>query len=169
MEALGQFTDSLAGMQGRKAVLYVSDGLPLRPADAPAQAWLNKFDAWIAAQDAREARSALLDMTVILGSPRYDASDLFERLVVRASANGVVFYPLSNGRSLARAGISSEFQSSGSTTGKGAFSHDVAALETFSLEGSLLQMAEGTGGVAFTRTPNIDGLLDNVARDFESF
>jgi VWFA-related protein len=169
VEALGQFTDSLAGMQGRKAVLYVSDGLPLRPADAPAQAWLNKFDDWIVAQDARDARPALQDMTVIIGSPRYDASNLFERLVDRASSNGVVFYPLSNARSLARAGISSEFQSSGSSTGKGAFSQNVAALETFSLEGSLLQMAEGTGGVAFTRTPNIEGLLDNVARDFDSF
>jgi hypothetical protein len=45
----------------------------------------------------------------------------------------------------------------------------VAALEAFSLEGSLLEMAHGTGGVAFTRTPNIEGLLDRVARDFDSF
>jgi VWFA-related protein len=168
-EALAEFTDSLAGMRGRKAMLYVSDGLPLHPADSLAQAWLNKFDDWIISQDANEALPAWQDMSTIIGSPGFDASRAFERLVERASANGVVFYPLSNARNLLRAGISAEFQSSGTTTGKGAFSQDVNALETLSLESSLLQMAEGTGGVAFTRTPNIEGLLKEVAQDFDSF
>jgi VWFA-related protein len=167
--ALEEFSNSLSGMRGRKAVLYVSDGLPLRPADAPAQAWLNKFGDWVQAQNATQARSALLDMSAIVGGPRYDAGKEFETLVDRASANGVVFYPLSNARNIVRSGISAEFQGAGTVTGRGAYSNDVVALETMSLEGSLLQMADGTGGVAFTRTPNVEGLLDNVARDFDSF
>jgi hypothetical protein len=46
---------------------------------------------------------------------------------------------------------------------------DVVALENQSLEGSLLQLAEGTGGIAFTRTTNIGGLLENMIHDFDSF
>ena len=30
-------------------------------------------------------------------------------------------------------------------------------------------MAEGTGGVSFTRTANVEGLMQQVARDFDSF
>ena len=169
VQALGEFTDSLAGMKGRKAVLYVSDGLPLRPADALAQAWLNKFADWIQTEGAQEARLALHDMTSLIGSSRFDNSSHFDRLVDRASANGVVFYPLSNASTLSRSAVSAEFQASGTSTGRGAYSQDVVALETLSLEGSLLRMADGTGGVAYTRTPNVSGLLDEVARDFDTF
>jgi hypothetical protein len=42
-------------------------------------------------------------------------------------------------------------------------------LETFGVESALLTLAEGTGGLAFTRSSNIGGLLDRMARDFDTF
>jgi VWFA-related protein len=167
--ALTRFTHSLAGMEGRKALLYVSDGLPLRPADALAQAWLNKFEFWIQDQQVDDLRSVLLEMTALVGGLRYDASSAFEDLVDHAGANRVVFYPLANARGLMRSQVSAEVMGSGTTSGRGAMSPDVVALETLSLEGSLLELAEGTGGMAFTRTLNVDGLLERVANDFATF
>jgi VWFA-related protein len=169
VSALTHFCNSLAGMPGRKALLYVSDGLPLRPADSLAQAWLNKFEGWVQEQQVTAVRGSLRDMISLSSSSRYDASNEFDRLVDHASASQVVFYPISNARGLRTSSISAEHQGSGTTTGAGAFSADVAALETLSQEGSLLQMAEGTGGVAFSRTTNVEGLLQRVARDFDTF
>jgi len=169
VRALEEFTNSLAGMRGRKAVLYVSDGIPQRPADSLAQAWLNKFADWIIGQNAGRAEDDMREMTILMGSSRYDTSSRFDQLVAAASANRVAFYPLSNGGRQASSGISAEFGSSGTATGSSPMGPDVVALENQSLEGSLLQLAEGTGGIAFTRTANIGGLLDNMVHDFDSF
>lgn len=166
---LQAFTDSLAGMPGRKAVLYVSDGIPQRPADSLAQAWLNKFSDWLLSQGTGRATRELSEMTVLIGSSRYDTSNRFQELVEAAAANRVAFYPLSNAGRFLAAGVSAEFASAGTATGQSALSPDVIALETQSLEGSLLQLAEGTGGIAFTRTTNITGLLDRMVHDFDTF
>jgi len=40
---LGTFINSLAGLPGRKAVLYVCDRLPLRPGEGEWQIWFRKF------------------------------------------------------------------------------------------------------------------------------
>jgi VWFA-related protein len=169
VQALEEFTNSLAGMRGRKAVLYVSDGIPQRPADSLAQAWLNKFSDWIIVQGASRAEDDLRDMTVLMGSSRYDTSSRFDELIATASANRVAFYPLSNGGRQASSGISAEFGGAGTATGSSPLGPDVVALENQSLEGSLLQLAEGTGGLAFTRTANIGGLLEHMVHDFDSF
>lgn len=169
VDILKQLTDSLAGMRGRKAVLYVSDGLPTRPADSLAQGWINKFDAWIMVHDIGELRPDLQELTLMGGSSRFDATRRFEELVEHASANLVAFYPISNGGRTASSRVSAEFGASGTGSGVGPMSQDVVALENLSLESSLLMLADGTGGVAFTSTTNIDGLLERMVRDFESF
>ena len=169
-KAIAGFTDSLAGMKGRKAILYVSDGLPIRPADALVQAWLNKFGEWIMLQDVRGMSDVQSRMTTLVGSSRYDTSSQLDELAAVASANQVAFYPLSNGGRMTRGGaISAEVSGSGTASGQGAYSQDVAALASLSLEGSLLQLAEKTGGLAFTRSANIGGLLERLSRDFDSF
>lgn len=168
-EALAHFTDTLAGLRGRKAVLYVSDGLALRAADSMAQGWLNKFEAWAAAQDAAAALGALRDMETLALSSELDAGDLFDRLVTHASNNGVAFYTISNSSRASPRGVSAEFGAPGTAHGQGPMSPDVVALETQSLESSLLRMAGGTGGLTFTGTANVAGLLDRMIGDFETF
>lgn len=169
LDVLKQFTDSLAGMPGRKAILYVSDGLPTRPADSLAQAWVNKFEGWIFDQNIGDLRPDLRDLTMLGGSARYDATRQFNELVAHASANLVTFYPISNGSRTSSSRVSAEFGAAGTANGTGPMSQDIMALENQSLDSSLLMMAEGTGGVAFTRTTNIDGLLERMVHDFDSF
>ena len=166
--ALAQFTDSLAGMRGRKAILYLSDGLALRGADSLSLAWVNKFETWITTEDA-DLRGELQELLLLSGSSKYDASRRFEELVEHASANQVAFYPISKGGQTARSRVSAEFEGGGATNGSGPMSQDVLALESSSQSASLLILAEGTGGVALTDTTNIGGLLDRVSADFSTF
>ncbi len=168
IDVLGQFIDSLAGMRGRKAMLYVSDGLPMRAADSLTMAWTNKFEDWIMATGA-ELRRDLRELTLMGGSSTYDATPSFNKLVAHASANQVAFYPISNGGRTASSHVSAEFGGSGGSSGRGPMSQDVVTLENLSLDSSLLLLAEGTGGVAFTSTTNIDGLLERMVDDFDSF
>ena len=168
IDAIGQFSDSLAGMRGRKAVLYVSDGLPLRGADSLSQGWVNKFESWITTEGA-DLRRELQDLLLMGSSSRFDASRNFEELVERASANQVAFYPISNGGRTAKSNISAEFSGGDTSSGVGPMSRDVLALENQSQDSSLLMLAQGTGGVAFTNTTNIGGLLERMAGDFDSF
>ncbi len=171
VQAIGRFTESLAGMPGRKAVLYVSDGLPERPAESMGQAWLNKFSDWIVGQNARGLNSVQMEMSRLVGSSRYSAKHQLDELAQVASANGVAFYPISGGGSLTRSGgaVSAERIGAATTSGGGAYSQDVIALESQSLESSLLRLAEKTGGIAFTRSTNITGLLERMVHDFDSF
>ncbi len=170
VQALTRFTESLAGMPGRKAVLYVSDGLPERPAESMGQAWINKFSDWISAQGARGLNSVRMEMNRLVGSSRYSAKRQLDDLAEAASANGVAFYPISSG-GMTRSGgaVSAELGGAATASGGGAYSQDVIALESQSLESSLLRLAEKTGGLAFTRTTNIGGLLERMVHDFDSF
>ncbi len=168
INVLEQFIDSLAGMRGRKAMLYVSDGLPVRAADSLTQAWINKFQDWIMTTRA-ELRSEMRELTLMGGSSKYDATRSFNELVAHASANQVAFYPISNGGRSASSHVSAEFSGSGGSSGLGPMSQDVVTLENMSLDSSLLLLADGTGGVAFTSTTNINGLLERMVNDFDSF
>ncbi len=158
--ALARFTDSLAGLPGRKAVLYVSDGLPVRAADGLTQAWLGKYESWIINNNVRE----LMHEVISLNSLDLDASLEFQELVEHASANRVAFYPIANAGKISSS-ISAEFAGSGA----GGSEIEMAGLEGMSQERSLLEMAAGTGGIAFTRTPNVSRLLGRLSKDFASF
>ncbi|MEO1084333.1 MAG: VWA domain-containing protein, partial [Acidobacteriota bacterium] len=78
VEAMAGFVDTLAGLQGRKALIYVSDGLSLRPGEALYQAFAAKAPANLGRFEL-EARE-------------YDASPLLERLAKVANASRVTFY-----------------------------------------------------------------------------
>ncbi len=157
--ALAELTDSLAGLEGRKAVLYLSDGLAIRAADSLVQAWLAKYENWILTNNV----PYLMSEISALSSLEYDATRELRELVERASANRVAFYPISIG-SRGSSFVSAEYQGTGNGSDIASF-----AVESRSRESSLLEMAAGTGGIAYTGTANVDGLLERLRRDFDSF
>ena len=167
LQAVQEFTDSLAGLPGRKAILYVSDGLQVRAVDALSQAWLNKYSSWIAQQNVTSLTGEMLDLTSAGASSRFDASRYFDSLLSRAAINRVAFYPISDTGS--RSALSPEFAGAGTSSGLGAMSPDVVALDRINREEPLLAMAEKTGGVASTRGSNVLKLLRRVVADFETF
>lgn len=165
LSALERFCGSLAGLPGRKAILHLSDGIEARTGEVLIQAWQNKFEFW--ANNAG-ARSLSSDLATLQTLPR-DTMPAFRRMVEHASAQRVAFYPISNPRHQGAGQVTAEFGGPGSADGLGAYSPNIRALESFNLETTLLLLAEGTGGIAFTRSSNMADLLDRMVADFSTF
>jgi VWFA-related protein len=147
--AVEELVDALAGLPGRKAVLYVSGGVQLRPAEALMSAWESKF-------------SALRDSVGFssFDGRRDDATPLLRSLVDHANANRVTFYTL--GATAELTGVSAE-------AGAGAaFTSQLEGIERMGLQSSLQMIAGGTGGLAGVDGP-VRSLLDRMREDFDTF
>ena len=176
VDTLDRFCSALGGMPERKALVYLSDGLPLRPADALTEAWTGKFQNW-AIQNADDIRNHSVypnaDQTFqrvmnSLASSEFDLRHELRQLTVNASAQRVAFYPISTyGRSSEY--LSASVGGGGITSGSGSMLRRAEDLESFTRDASLLQMAEDTGGQALIRSANLGELLDRVDRDFTSY
>lgn len=79
--ALGQLIEAAAGIPGTKSVLYVGDGLPLRPGEPLARLWADLFP------DHR-------DTGRVTTAAASDAVPDFDRLIEAANRARVTFYPL---------------------------------------------------------------------------
>ncbi|HWM93693.1 MAG TPA: VWA domain-containing protein [Thermoanaerobaculia bacterium] len=82
LNALETVVGWLAGVPGRKAILYVSDGLPAVPGE----------DLFIWAEAYSGFRSG--QRISAMNSGTYDASELFRRVTSKASRNRVAIYPI---------------------------------------------------------------------------
>ena len=109
----------------------------------------------------------LRELTSMVSS-EYDASNDFDQLVAHLSAQRVVLYPITVAGRHSDSHVSAAFSGAG-VSSLGARSADVVSMDNFSNESSLLRMAEGTGGVAFTRSANIGKLIGQITSDFSTF
>lgn len=90
LDALGSVVSWLGGVSGRKAILYVSDGLPLVPGD---DVW-----QWAAMRTALLRSSFSAGKTISgLNGQSYDATRRFRELTAQASRNRVTLYPIEGG------------------------------------------------------------------------
>lgn len=173
--ALGGLCDTLGGLPGRKALLYLSDGLPVRPADPLLEAWSAKFETWAIGNESDirqrsrqpEAVAEFQRLLTSLGSSQFDLRKDFDRLGEQAADDQVAFYPISN-RRVGGAG-SAGIRGRGVYTGTGASVLAGQVSEGLSRGASLLQIAEDTGGAALLGTANLGALMDRVRSDFESY
>ncbi len=175
VQSLQFFSDTLGGLPGRKALLYLSDGIPIRPADSLAEAWIAKYDQWFqqhesAIRNCSRYASAIPDLqraSTGSGTHNFDLHSDFNRLTEKASDNRVAFYPISNhGRNSAF--ISAEVPG-GMDGQSGTMIRSAMIAESHSRAASLLQMADDTGGQALTGNANVGKLLDRVRQDFSTF
>ncbi|HKI87122.1 MAG TPA: VWA domain-containing protein [Thermoanaerobaculia bacterium] len=146
LDALNQLVNSLAGLPGRKAVLYVSDGLPMNPAQ----------DLYYAIQ------SRYPNTSMFNESFTFDASQKFEELTAQANSNRVAFYTIDAGGLRVDAGVTAESRSIG-------LGIDVAQTHRSNLQSSLRLMAQNTGGLAILNTNDVTPGLDKVAQDFNTY
>jgi len=146
IESMKQIVDSLAGLPGRKAILHVSDGLPMRPAEDLYQAIAEKFD----------------DPSAITESTFWDQSRRFGELTARANANRVTFYTIE------AAGLRSSSSGMADTSSARSFI-SVDRAKRLNYQSPLLSMADETGGIAIVGTSNFRGGFDRVAQDFDTY
>ena len=142
---------SLSGLPGRKAILFLGEGLRLRPADPLFRLWWSKFS--------RYARQ--------LGVPNIEAEMSLVRsdqrlaqLVEEANANRVSFYSFDPG-GLRTAGTSAEYQT--------LEANQYLAAETERQLDSLADLSLATGGVGRVRSARFDLLLAEMLEGFASY
>jgi hypothetical protein len=103
ISALSAFASTLGGLPGRKALLYISDGLSVRPNDMLREAWTAKYESWyLANEDAiracpifPDAGRVFQNLITGLSSSQFDLHQEFDRFAAHASDNQVVLYPIS--------------------------------------------------------------------------
>ncbi len=150
IDSLKNTVDSLAGLPGRKAVLYVSDGLQM----------IAGQDIWYAVQGKYGNQS-----TGLTEQFQFDASRRFEELAAQANANRITFYTIDAAGLRTYSSISAETQTAGQP-GQGIF---VDSVQISNLQSPLQMMAEKTGGVAVINANIVMPQLEKIASDFNSY
>ncbi len=146
---LRKLIDSLAGLRGRKAVVYAADSLSLNPAEELYQAL--------------ERRSG--DLTVLHQSIQYDVSRDFQSLAAAANSAKVAFYTLH------AAGLEVPMAASAEVAGSGfdELRSTVDSVRTANLQGSGRLLAGETGGLAFLNTNDFSAGLAQMGDDFSTY
>jgi VWFA-related protein len=150
INALKEVVLSMAGLPGRKALLYVSDGLPMKAAAD----LFNLVDARFPDSPAG-----------LLQASRYKLDRQFRILSSIANGNRVTFYTLEAAGLRSHASLSAEY--GGSIDKTSALEIDVT--NTMNLQEPLQEMARQTGGLATFNTNNIRGGMNRMAEDFRSY
>ncbi len=137
--------NSLAGLQGRKNFIYVSEGLP-------ATAGLEMYEA---------IREKYQDPSASMTEFDYDMNSRYVKIVSSANANGVTIYTLD------ASGLqTSELMSAENKT------TDIHVNDFFvrqNTQAPIRMMAEETGGLAAINTNDWKSNLDQIASDFSNF
>ncbi|MGB5890647.1 MAG: VWA domain-containing protein, partial [Thermoanaerobaculia bacterium] len=150
LDALNEIVSWLAGLPGRKAVLYVSDGLPMVPGE----------DLFYMVNERFKNESSVLSM-----AREFDASRRFMELTARANSNRVTFYTL-DAAGLRPPQTSSVDSPTVGTAGVQSFTESVYISN---IQAPLLMMAEETGGQTIYNTNDVGAGLERIASDFRSY
>lgn len=145
VDAILSTINSLAGLQGRKNFMYISEGLP-------ATAGLELYEA---------IREKFQDPSASMQEFDFDMNSRYVRVVSAANANGVTMYTLD-----ASGLTTSDMMSAENKT------TDVHVNDFFvrqNMQGPIRMMAEQTGGIAAVNTNDWKGSLDQIASDFSNF
>lgn len=148
IDGLKKTVRSMAGLPGRKALLYVSDGLPMR---AGADLFLHLDQRFV-----DQGNGGLL-------ATRYSARSSFHELIAAANSQRVSFYTLEATGLQSHGSLSAESNSDGGSQ----IEFDIE--RTFNNQETLQMLAADTGGLSAFNTNNISGALERMNADFRSY
>lgn len=148
LDSLKETVSSLAGLPGRKAILYVSDGLPMIVGQDVFQAVQEKFSS--------------TSSSAIMESLRYDESRRFTELAAQANASRVSFYTIDAAGLRVSSAISAENRNANA-------SGMVDSMYVSNMQSPLQLLAESTGGKAIYNTNDPARGLLTVGDDFKSY
>lgn len=154
LNALDGVVRSLSGLPGRKALLYVSDSLPVRPGADLLEYYIDRFGS--------DASARFAPTTELLS---VDMSDEFDELTRQANAGQVTLYTLHALGAKPRSSVSAA-NAPASLSNRGDSLADIVALDN--TQEPLVEMAAATGGSAILNTSNFDGAFADLSQDFDS-
>lgn len=145
VRALQDIMTMMAGLPGKKAIIYVSDGLPMSPG-------LELF---------YEIQESYRDTGAVSQSREFDATEMFRSLVNTAAAANITLYTVDARGLESELGIEAENRAPRSTL--------AASIARSNYQDSLVYMAEQTGGIAIVNTNDVGPGLEKIAADFETY
>ena len=145
IDGIKETLDSLAGIQGRKSFLYVSEGLP-------ATAGYELFEA---------IRQKYNDTASTMTEFDFDMNTKYLKIIQSANANGVTIYTLD------ATGLSTPDVLSADNRQSDVQVNDFTFRQN--MQGPIRMMAEETGGISAINTNDWKSSLDQVAADFSNF
>ena len=153
LDLLRDLLGSLAGLPGRKAVLYVADRLPLRSGELVWRAWYERYGLdWGTRLGAPTVDAALLD---------YDSSVVVRELIATANANRVAFYPIGVGADAGPNLSSAANRGGGSTTR--------FFMRNQENNQGLRWLANGTGGRPAIGRGDVAGFFQDLHQDLTDY
>jgi VWFA-related protein len=173
--ALSATVGSLSGVPGRKALLYVSDGVAVTPGEELYEAADDLCSGKMVQMgfelpkdrkplgdtddpDQYDATRAPLD------AQKYSVAKPFEDLAARASANRVTFYTLQASGLQGNAAAEIDSDDSGLLS-----INEIQSTQTNNLKGSLTALAADTGGRAILDANDMLPELARMEEDFDSY
>ena len=151
IDGLADLTSTLAGLPGKKAIVYMSDGLPQQPG-------LSAFD--YIAQDLCPNDPGIVSEANSSAQNR-DETRRFQQITAHANANRVTLFTLD------AAGIRTGLSQSMSFEGRQpSFQND--RMHWTNVQGGLHQLASETGGKALLNSNDLADLLEEVAEQLAS-
>ena len=159
------FTNTLAGLPGRKALLYVSDGMPMRPGQDALQAVTE-----LCSGDSQQlAARGFPAYTAALEAASMSVAEQLRRLTAHANAQRVSFYPLQ------ASGLGTTGTAAAVGLGRGDRGDrllqlaGVSSVAEHNLSESLLYLGNETGGRAIIGTNDFAPELDRLRADLATF
>jgi VWFA-related protein len=152
IDAMQQVATSMAGLEGKKVLLYAGENFPDHPG-ADMNRYVNNLFA------PHLDRNNMPELDTVLGFTGNTLPNVIDQLGKDVSANGVAIY------AIGAASTDSDASAENNTfTDQGyTFTRDAATART------LEQLANLTGGVAVTRTSNFDLAFDTINKDLGSY
>jgi VWFA-related protein len=150
LNTLTQFVDSLAGLPGRKALVYVGEGVLMRPGEALLQEWEAAF------------RSYDPTFSAVAEAGRYAVNREFGEMIRRANSARVTFYCVDGSPESGNQGVSAERASMTADPTS-------AIMSASSLRQSLESMAGATGGRTLAAGPDLAATLARTVEDFQTY
>lgn len=149
LKSLSVLIDHLAGIEGKKMLIYVSDGLPINPGE-------EVFSFIDSAFGRGRARTE---------SMNYDATDLFKELTARCNTHEIGLYPI-NARGLESMALSADQEAGWNTYSRGS---GMAKATSRYRNDALKLMARDTGGLAILNTNDIASGLKMIEDDLQFY
>ena len=147
---LTEFVRSMAGLPGRKSVLYLGPGFNVRPGEVLFRLWWAKYAAI-----AREVGVDSIDAEI----GKYRIEEAMVRLIGEASENGVTFYAY-DPAGLRPLGIDATLGTM--------LAVDLATSQLTWSRQALLSLSSGTGGIGLAETNQLQDLVDRMVGDFRT-
>jgi VWFA-related protein len=151
LETMRRFVRSLSGLPGRKAIMYVSDGIELRPGE-------DLFRLW---QFAYTQLALDEGVNPSINSRRYSVSSDMRKLVEYANAYRVSFYTLSS--------VADQVVQSTSAASAGIEGTSGIEILPWTSEEAFIQMTSGTGGRSLANNAKLAAHLGEVAEELSSY